>query len=64
MKDKLLVLSVKLQILTDESGQDLIEYGFVVAFIAFAGMAGMSTFASDINSAFGHMGSKLTASLT
>jgi Flp pilus assembly pilin Flp len=64
MKDRLLLLSVKLQILKDESGQDLVEYGFVVAFIAFAGIAGMSTFASDINSAFGHMGSKLTASLS
>ena len=64
MKDRLSLLSVRLQLLKDESGQDLVEYGFVVAFIAFAATAGMSTFASDINSAFGHMGSTLTASLT
>ena len=64
MKDKLLMLSVKLQILKDESGQDLIEYALVVALIAFAATAGMSTLASDINSAFGHIGTKLTTSLS
>jgi Flp pilus assembly pilin Flp len=36
----------------------------VVALIAFAATAGMSTLASDINSAFGHIGTKLTASLS
>jgi pilus assembly protein Flp/PilA len=64
MKDKLLLLSVKLQLLKDESGQDLIEYALVVALIAFAATAGMSTLASDINSAFGKIGGKLTASIT
>ena len=48
----------------EESGQDLIEYALVVALIAFAATAGMSTLASDINSAFGHIGTKLTASLS
>ena len=37
MKDKLLLLSVRLQVLKGESGQDLLEYGFVVSLIAFAG---------------------------
>jgi pilus assembly protein Flp/PilA len=64
MKDKLLLLSVKLQLLKDENGQDLVEYALVVSMIAFAATAGMSTLASDINSAFSLMGSKLTASLT
>jgi pilus assembly protein Flp/PilA len=64
MKDKLLLLSVKLQLLKDESGQDLIEYALVVALIAFAATAGMSTLASDINSAFGKIGTKLTAAIT
>ncbi|MCL5744473.1 MAG: Flp family type IVb pilin, partial [Acidobacteria bacterium] len=40
------------QIWRDESGQDLIEYALVVALIAFAAVAGMSTVASGINSAF------------
>jgi pilus assembly protein Flp/PilA len=60
MKDKLLKLSVMLQILKDENGQDLIEYALVVALIAFAATAGMSTVAADINLAFTNIGSKLT----
>jgi hypothetical protein len=35
MKDKLLKLSVMLQILKDESGQDLIEYVLAIALVAF-----------------------------
>ena len=35
MKEKLMQLSVKLQVLMDEQGQDLIEYALVVALIAF-----------------------------
>jgi pilus assembly protein Flp/PilA len=64
MKDKLLLLSVKLQLLKDESGQDLIEYALVVALIAFAATAGMSTLAADINSAFGKIGDRLTTAVT
>lgn len=63
MKDKLLKLSVMLQILKDENGQDLIEYALVVALIAFAATAGMSTLANDINAAFGTIGSRLQNSL-
>ena len=64
MKDKLLKLSVMLQILMDENGQDLIEYALVVALIAFAATAGMSTLAVDINQAFNKIGTKLTSSIT
>jgi len=60
MKDKLLKLSVILQILLDEKGQDLIEYALVVALIAFAATAGMGTLANDINTAFINIGTKLT----
>ena len=60
MKDKLLKLSVMLQILKDENGQDLIEYALVVALIAFAATAGMNTLATDINLAFTHIGTKMT----
>ena len=59
MKDTLLKLSVKLQILLDENGQDLIEYALVVALIAFAATAGMSTLATDINTAFTTVGGTL-----
>jgi pilus assembly protein Flp/PilA len=64
MKDKLLKLSVMLQILKDEHGQDLIEYALVVALIAFAATAGMGTLASAINTAFGKMGTKLGSYIT
>ena len=47
-------------LLTDESGQDLIEYALVVALIAFAATAGMNTVATDINVAFTKIGTKLT----
>ena len=60
MKDKLLKLSVMLQILKDESGQDLIEYALVVALIAFAATAGMGTLAADLNAAFNTIGAKVT----
>ena len=59
MKDKLLKLSVMLQILKDENGQDLIEYALVVALIAFAATAGMSQLAGGINLAFNKMATKL-----
>lgn len=54
------MLSVKLQLLKDEGGQDLIEYALVVALIAFAATAGMNTLAEDINNAFIKVGGKLT----
>jgi pilus assembly protein Flp/PilA len=64
MKDKLLKLSVMLQILKDENGQDLIEYALVVALIAFAATAGMGSLATAINTAFGKIGTKLGSYIT
>ncbi len=43
-----------------EEGQDLIEYALVVALIAFAAPAGMSTLANNINTAFTDIGTTLT----
>jgi len=63
MKDKLLKLSVMLQILKDENGQDLIEYALVVALIAFAATVGMQSLAGGINNAFITISSKLTNAL-
>lgn len=61
MKEQLWKLSTKIQnILSREEGQDLIEYALVVALIAFAGAAGMSTVAGNINDAFTAIGSKIT----
>jgi len=44
----------------EESGQDLIEYALVVALIAFAATAGMSSVAGKINTAFTGIGSTLS----
>jgi pilus assembly protein Flp/PilA len=40
-------------------GQDLIEYALVVALIAFAAAAGMSSVATKINAAFTAIGTKV-----
>ena len=64
MKDKLLKLSVMLQILKDESGQDMIEYALVAGLIGFTATAGLSSVAAAINTAFNHMGTKLTSYIT
>jgi len=55
-----LKLKQLIQNLRKESGQDLIEYALVVALIAFAATAGMSTLATKINSGFGKIGTTLT----
>jgi pilus assembly protein Flp/PilA len=61
MKDQLLKLSVKIQMfLMREEGQDLIEYALVVALIAFAATVGMKGLATNINTAFGNIGTQLT----
>jgi pilus assembly protein Flp/PilA len=61
MKNKLMKLSTKMQVLLmSEEGQDLIEYALVVALIAFAATAGMSTLATKINLAFTGIGTTLT----
>jgi pilus assembly protein Flp/PilA len=43
----------------DESGQGLVEYLLIVALVALAATAGMSSAASYINSAFIRIGGKL-----
>jgi pilus assembly protein Flp/PilA len=64
MADKLIRIYVKAQILREDHGQDLIEYALVVALIAFAATAGMSTVAANINTAFSNIGTKLTTYVT
>jgi Flp pilus assembly pilin Flp len=43
----------------DESGQGLVEYLLIVALVALAATAGMTSAASYINSAFVRVGQKL-----
>lgn len=53
MKDKLLMLSIKLRtLLSDEQGQDLVEYALVVALIAFGAITAMQSLSSELNLVF------------
>jgi pilus assembly protein Flp/PilA len=45
---------------TDEEGQDLVEYGLLVALVALAAIAGMQTLASAINTTFTSIGTQVT----
>ncbi len=49
--------------LSDQSGQDLIEYALVAAVLGLAAVAAMSTLASNINNAFSAVGSKLSSAI-
>jgi pilus assembly protein Flp/PilA len=40
----------------DEEGQGLVEYLLILALVAFAATAGMSSLASGLNSAFSQIG--------
>ena len=45
--------------LSDESGQDLIEYALVAAIIALGAIAAMSTLATNIATEFNNVGSSV-----
>jgi pilus assembly protein Flp/PilA len=64
MREGILKLSVKAQILREDCGQDLIEYALVAALIAFAAVAGMNGIAGNINNAFSLIGSKLNSAMS
>jgi pilus assembly protein Flp/PilA len=46
--------------LKDETGQDLIEYVLIGGVVALGAVAGMKTFATNVNAAFTSLGTKLT----
>ena len=48
----------------EESGQGLVEYVLLIALVAFAATAGMSSLASSINSAFSKVGTILSSYIT
>ena len=57
MTKKLINSLVRLR--QDESGQGLVEYLLILALVAFAATAGMTTLASGLNSAFSKIGEVL-----
>ena len=46
-------------LLTQEHGQDLVEYALVVALIAFGATAGIKALAGGLNTSFGNVSTKL-----
>ena len=62
MTKKLINLLARLR--QDESGQGLVEYLLILALVAFAATAGMTTLASGLNSAFAKIGTILGSYIT
>lgn len=60
LNDKMIELYVAAKCMfIREEGQDLIEYALLVALIAMAATVGMKALATDINTAFGNIGTTL-----
>jgi len=47
----------------EESGQDMVEYGLVVALIALVVMAAVTTFGTDLSAGFGSMSGKVVTNV-
>ena len=60
MNNLIAKLQVAFMNLKSDEGQDLVEYALLIALIAFACTAGMSTLATSINAAFTSISGKLT----
>ena len=56
-------LSTFMNLLRDESGQDLIEYALVAALIALGAIAAMNNVASGISTAFSTISSDLSSAV-
>jgi pilus assembly protein Flp/PilA len=64
MKNTLLNLYIRVQaLLSQEEGQDLVEYALVVALIALAATAGMTSLSTAISSGLTNIGVALTGDI-
>ena len=62
MQDILLKLYIKMRcLLSQEEGQDLVEYALIVALIAIACIAGLRPLATAVNGAFSSISTTLTS---
>ena len=61
---KTLILNSLNRLHNDEAGQGLVEYLLIIALVAFAATAGMTTLASGLNSAFTKIGLTLGKYIT
>ena len=60
MNSLLLKVYVQLQnLVDDEEGQDLVEYGLITALLAFGWVAGVKSIATALNTAFGNISTSL-----
>jgi pilus assembly protein Flp/PilA len=50
-------------LISDESGQDLIEYALVAALVGLGAVASMKSIATSINSAFTSISTSLTSAI-
>lgn len=50
-------------LISDESGQDLIEYALVAALVGLGSVAAMSSLATSISTTFDGVGTQLTTSV-
>ncbi len=64
MNTLFLQLTIRFQMLMDhEDGQDMVEYGLAVAFVALGAVAGVRGLAGGIGTAYGHIFIKLGAAI-
>lgn len=64
MKDILLKVYIRIQdLLSQDEGQDLVEYALIVALIALACTVGMKALATAINNGFTTLGTTLTGDI-
>jgi pilus assembly protein Flp/PilA len=64
MNNLMLKMFVKMQtLIMHEEGQDLVEYGLVVALVAFGATAAMSTLGKGLSSVFTVISTTLSSSL-
>jgi len=61
MMNTILKLRVAVKSLMQEEGQDLVEYALLVALIAFACTAGLTSLATKLNSAFTNIGTTVSS---
>jgi pilus assembly protein Flp/PilA len=65
MKDMQLKLYIMIQnLISQDEGQDLVEYALIVALLSLAAVAGMQSLATGINGAFSNVTSTLTSAVS
>ena len=64
MKDMLMKLNIQMMhLLSEEDGQDLVEYALIFALIALGCCAGMKSLASVINDGFTSFGTTVSSNM-